>query len=411
MPYLNETGLAYYSEKLKPWIASQPVKTIPSSLNPWTLSDKAGAVTCWPVGGTPLLPTVDFLFTETGPAEGTKGPDNPSTITGVSSVKVTRCGKNLLPIPAVGTTTINQVGFTVNADGSITVNGTASADADFFISPNKIPTFGKTIFISGCPSGGSLSTYSLHLAVYNGSIVTFVNDDFGSGYLYVNANPRQIIASIRIKSGFTANNLVFYPQIEFSSTATSFESYSGNDYTLPLGNTYYGGSIDLATGVMTVTHAAIKIGDISGFTYRSDFSGCWTPASTLQPGASYTENPVCTHAIFTSGADFSSATDGVFRWGAGGTNKTWWYYKSTATTPEEFYAEYGDAYLAFKIQVPYTVLLTPTQILALPQSDKYTPRLNTIYTDASAVQVGYVKSPIREEYELTQAVVAQGGNI
>ena len=59
----------------------------------------------------------------------------------------------------------------------------------------------------------------------------------------------------------------------------------------------------------------------------------------------------------------------------------------------------------------FTIQLSPTSISALAQTDKYTPRLNTVYTDAQAVQVGYVKSPIREEFELQQAIVTQGGNI
>ena len=80
MPYLNEADLSRYDPKLKEWISAQPVKTLPSTLYPWTLTAKAGAVTCWPVGGTELKPTVDFLFSETGPASGDKGPDNPSTI-------------------------------------------------------------------------------------------------------------------------------------------------------------------------------------------------------------------------------------------------------------------------------------------------------------------------------------------
>lgn len=60
---------------------------------------------------------------------------------------------------------------------------------------------------------------------------------------------------------------------------------------------------------------------------------------------------------------------------------------------------------------PVIAQLTPHQILSLAQTDKYTPRLNTVYTDASSVQVGYVKSPIREEFELQQAIVAQGGSV
>lgn len=283
MGYLNEDGLARYDGLIKQWVTfkSGTVDGIDPLLN-WQKTTTASTVSFYPLPAAPLDPVVTFTFTETGPAEGEKLPTNPSTITGVSSITVTRC---------------------------------------------------------------------------------------------------------------------------------ETEGVDETQYIVDLGGAFYGGSVDLSAGTMTVTHTAIRIGDISGFTYISDFDGCWAPASTLQPGASYTENPVCTHAIFTSGADFSSETDGVFRWSAGGTNKTWWYFKSTATTAEEFYAEYGDAYLAFKLQVPQTLPLTSTQIYSLSQSDPYTPRINTIYSDQTSVQVGYPKSPQATATELTNAIISLGGNV
>lgn len=53
----------------------------------WRTTSRAASVTCWPVNGSELEPTVWFSYTETLP-EGTKGPENPSTIAGVTSVTV-----------------------------------------------------------------------------------------------------------------------------------------------------------------------------------------------------------------------------------------------------------------------------------------------------------------------------------
>ncbi len=63
----------------------------------WQKTKKNALVQFKPVPESDLEPVVDFMFTETPPASGEKGPSNPSTITGMSSAKVTRCGKNLLP--------------------------------------------------------------------------------------------------------------------------------------------------------------------------------------------------------------------------------------------------------------------------------------------------------------------------
>ena len=75
--------------------------------------------------------------------------------------------KNLLKITAQSQT-VSGVTFTVNNDGTITVNGTNSTDANIFyylvqrgdaVLREKI--LNKTVALSGCPQGGSTSTYRL----------------------------------------------------------------------------------------------------------------------------------------------------------------------------------------------------------------------------------------------------------
>ena len=54
-------------------------------------------------------------------------------------------------------------------------------------------------------------------------------------------------------------------QIEYGSTATSYEPYTGTTYTSSLGTTVYGGSLDLTTGVLTVTHGIVQSGSASDY--------------------------------------------------------------------------------------------------------------------------------------------------
>lgn len=384
MPYLNETGLAYYDPKLKEWVGDQPVKTLPSTLYPWTQTDKAGAVTCWPVGGTELKPTVDFLFTETPPAEGDKGPENPSTITGVSSVLLSQIsGKNLLAynfssvsVPS-GTTKTYSAGITVtNNSGVFSFSGTASTNHNIYIThiteelnELKIPagTYTLSGFTAptGAPTGADLR---IQLTDVGGGNLQTVMCSNGSVTFTINTVKRcnvylRTASGTVYPSGFTCS-----PQLELGDAATAFEPSTVSGYTISLGNTYYGGTLDVSTGAMTVTHVAV------------------TPdASTVDISSAPAALPLDyadTYGRAITSADGTSLAVGS----AGGT-------------------------VVYKLATPQTVQLTPTQILSLSQTDKYTPRLNTVYTDASAVQVGYVKSPIREEQELTQAIVAQGGNI
>ena len=114
MPYVDHAGLSRFDGKLKDFAFSGFAGL---DMANWQKTADAGAVSFSPVPEMPLDPVVSFAFTETGPAEGTKGPDNPSTIAGVTQAKVTRCGKNLCPAPPAGVSTVNEVVFSVAADG------------------------------------------------------------------------------------------------------------------------------------------------------------------------------------------------------------------------------------------------------------------------------------------------------
>ena len=102
---------------------------------------------------------------------------------------------------------LNGVTFTVNSDGSVTVNGTASGNARW--SGCSAPAIdGHVYYSQGCPSGGSDSTYRLY------SSYTGVSLDRGSGRVvkHTGTSYPDARAEIFISSGYTANNLVFKPQ-------------------------------------------------------------------------------------------------------------------------------------------------------------------------------------------------------
>lgn len=133
-----------------------------------------------------------------------------------NSVQETRSGKNILPYSYVETTkTENDITFTDNGNGTITVNGTASADTTFNLCTDLVLTAGTYTF-SGCPSDGSDTTYF---------ISGFTGTDIGSGFTVVLDSDTTGSLSITIKSGTTISNKVFKPQIEVGSVKTSYEQY------------------------------------------------------------------------------------------------------------------------------------------------------------------------------------------
>lgn len=126
--------------------------------------------------------------------------------------------ENLIPYPYAETTkTANGVTFTVNSDGSVTVNGTATSDADFMLLRGPIQSYSERYFLSGCPTGGSDTTY------YISESFTAIKDT-GNGVV-LNNLPSDQAWRIVIKSGTTVNNLVFRPMLNAGTIAKPYSKW------------------------------------------------------------------------------------------------------------------------------------------------------------------------------------------
>ena len=130
--------------------------------------------------------------------------------------------KNLLPYPYANTTkTVNGVTFTDNGDGSITVNGTATANATFYIktTDKNFKPSSTTLYISGCPVGGSSNTYMISVNAYKQTesghkYIAGASDTGNSAMLNLtNKDYSQLELPIIVFSGTTVNNIVFKPYL------------------------------------------------------------------------------------------------------------------------------------------------------------------------------------------------------
>lgn len=148
-------------------------------------------------------------------------------------------GKNLLN-HTLQTTTVNGVTCTNNGDGTYTLNGTATADADFtlieYIKISESSIFGKTVKIIGCPPDGDKETkYSFFLQrqLQPSYSPTAVDEGNGSSNVHLDESvDGRYLAWIRIISGYTCNNLLFKPMIVDASLYPDaiyddFEPYTG----------------------------------------------------------------------------------------------------------------------------------------------------------------------------------------
>lgn len=171
--------------------------------------------------------------------------------------------KNLIPYPYAGkTSTSNGITFTVNDDGSVTVNGTATANATFELESDAtmfaLPV--GNYFLSGCPNDGSSKSY--FMVAVNGVGITYDKflRDFGNG-ISVPSKGEKWKVSIRIISGYTADNLVFKPQIELGSTATPYTPYVSDLSTVTV--TRYGKNL-------FDTNSAVKLNGGASFSVANN---------------------------------------------------------------------------------------------------------------------------------------------
>lgn len=176
------------------------------------------------------------------------------TVEDLTAVKVTRCGKNLIPFPynhlPIGITTLNGIEFTVYEDGSILMNGTATTGFSRYLYGNKQDLLGLRAgdIITGSKwvsDDSQTANFNLTFNYYNidgamkqgvinlgnqQSLTTTITEDYVGWGIY-----------IYISSGKTFDNLLFKPQLELGKTATDYEPYvEPTEYTPNADGTVHG---------------------------------------------------------------------------------------------------------------------------------------------------------------------------
>lgn len=136
-------------------------------------------------------------------------------------------GKNLAP-NVMTTNTTNDVTFTVNTDKSVTVSGTASANAQ----PKLFEFFLKagTYLFSGIPAGASANGYGIDTAAQK------ADQSYIFGHLYSDGQisfSEDVTLTVRImvkKDTAIETPITFYPMIRLASVADStYEPYLPNN--------------------------------------------------------------------------------------------------------------------------------------------------------------------------------------
>ena len=155
---------------------------------------------------------------------------------GVPFSEMVVSGKNLITYPYTESTkTVNGITFTDNGDGTITANGTATANATFLLARNFGFEKEGNYFLSGCPSGGGLNSFYINWYQNHTGVTQKNYNDYGSGIIipYQHIFSENNRLAIAIIAGATVDNLVFRPQLELGSTPNAYESpITGRELTV-----------------------------------------------------------------------------------------------------------------------------------------------------------------------------------
>lgn len=161
--------------------------------------------------------------------------------------------------------------------------------------------------------------------------------------------------------------------INYPSTATAYEPYAGVTLTIALGQTVYGGTLDVKTGVLTITWVLVLFdgSNDENWVKASDAQGVYIPVNDMSKELDYTNKIKCNRlATYESNIaqDYLLQDSGITGYRDNSTtypNENWIYAKvsgiDTATDFKTWLAS-NNLQVCYELATPTTIQLTPAQL-------------------------------------------------
>lgn len=359
------------------------------------MEETGNPVTCYPVAGYPLGCKVSWEPTQEG--SGNPSPDNVRPIKGRDSVRVERCGENLLPhifdrIPD----TVTKDGLTVvkTPKGTIHVSGkkTGTNWTDLFrIVLAKSERVDMPAGTYSWGSGVSLTTTkgNLHVSPFTTDTPCIITGAYAA-----------------VNTAGTHNEDYIPALVAGSEKPTKVEPYTGQTATLTLPRTIYGGTVDAVTGdgqetwkLLTLDgteHWIASNNVVEGM--RSYFVPNAVDVTDTPIATSSTE--VCTHykiMVYNAGIESALLSSEPYayivtnRFDSVEGLKTYLATQYAAGTPVQ---------IAYKLATPTPFTATGAQPIQALSG------VNTLLTDADSVTVTGRADPIKRITDLEDAVAS-----
>ena len=201
--------------------------------------------------------------------------------------------------------------------------------------------------------------------------------------------------NVRPITGWTDINVIVSP----TTTASD-----GTTTPVPLGQTVYGGELDVVSGVLALTHIGVDMGSLSWgkYTQAPGYYFAVAPQNMPQPAkaptyASEVADILCscykTDTARHVYIDQVQNTIGIF------TNGSLLAQDTTYSTEQAFKTGVTGQTLVYELATPTTVQLTPTQVATLLGT-------NNVWADCGSVEVEYRADPTLAYAEL-QALILE----
>lgn len=358
----------------------------------------SGAIVSITDGSANPIQSLSVSLSPIQEGSGDPSPDNVRPITGRDSVTVERTGKNLF----------DNAKWSQAESYPNTGNYGYKLTDPIYLAPNTQYAYKPTgsgsvvnvsyynIWVYSGDGVGISDTHTEYRLINNGTIST--------GGTFTTGSTGAIRLAVNVSASYTLEDRLSYIyaatrfQIEVGSTATAYEPYDGTSVTVQLGQTVYGGTVDVTGGKITVTRKVYNLSDLS-FAYYSNGGYFRSPQlTTVKKGFNnVVTTMICNMLKGTAPNNIQDLSCNL----------------TTDTNPrivvrdvsldgslENFNEKYADAVFVCEMKEPFDIDLTPASLSTL-RGD------NTVWSDGDKVTMIYIADPkLYIDKKITAAVAA-----
>ena len=176
---------------------------------------------------------------------------------GWTGLSVERCGKNLFPNPNISGTAVGLTVVHNEDEQSYTISGTSTAYRGF-ISPTSFVLKAGTYTVSRIASSEAVSQSNLRIEIRSMDGLEIYASSANSATFTLEEDtevkPRLVIGASGVDFG---SGITYRFQLELGATATEYKPFQSSQISVNWkdeAGTVYGGTLDLVSGKLTVTH-------------------------------------------------------------------------------------------------------------------------------------------------------------